>query len=348
MIFLLINNNNAITGAFMCLMVTVAYAANNIESNQEGRHLGKRRRPGIQQNSSPCHFGGGHIRPKNDPVMGRFFLDLQYLNVEHNYHLNINCGGGGGHQPIQAQAHPPVYGGHQKPLGHHHKPGKPAMGLLAGLFGGGNRPFQGAANLPPGGASHNPAGKHSILIKITDVLNKTVKGTTGPGTGVFSGAFAGILPTPQQFATGLSDGIQSFVGTLPAIGQSFQSILPSFSNFQLPQFNPGGPPNNINSIVNRPAPPTTPSLLPLSTTTDPDDIIFNDEIKPVHEDHDLITDPYTTNDKFLADNLPSGQYLLVSSPHLGLSHALDLTPINPTNLFNIWQQGIQGLLDEWF
>lgn len=52
-----------------------------------------------------------------------------------------------------------------------------------------------------------------------------------------------MLPSPQQFATGLSDGIQSFIGTIPAIGQSFQSILPSFSDFQLPQlpqFNPGG------------------------------------------------------------------------------------------------------------
>lgn len=38
---------------------------------------------------------------------------------------------------------------------------------------------------------------------------------------------------------------------------------------------------------------TTP--LPVGTTTDPDDIIYNDPIKPVHEEHDEITDPYSNN-----------------------------------------------------
>ncbi|KAG5886001.1 hypothetical protein JTB14_025395 [Gonioctena quinquepunctata] len=126
-------------------------------------------------------------------------------------------------------------------------------------------------------------------------------------SGIFSdvvSGFSSLLPTPQQFGQGLGDGISSFVQTLPQIGQSFQSLLPNFDDFHLPSFPsfPQGGQSGVpsNPVTSRPIITTTPaSVFPNpevgTDPVDPDDIIYSDEIKPVHEDHDLVTDPYTNN-----------------------------------------------------
>ncbi|XP_048519438.1 keratin, type I cytoskeletal 9 [Dendroctonus ponderosae] len=351
---------------------------------EEGRHGGRRRRPG-SQNGSPCNFAGSSGKPKSQP-QGRTFFDLQFLNLEHNYNYNINCGSGGGSYPAYPQP-APVYeilpgedGGH-KPGGH-----KPSGG-----GGGGNKPFNrpgkpggggggsfnnhgggGGGGGGPFGGNNRPQrpfqGGHSQ--QSSSVADSSDSGQQNGGPGVFSGAFAGFFPSPQQFATGLSDGIQSFVGTIPAIGQSFQSILPSFSDFQLPQlpqFNPGdntGPvtfaplfqgfnPSSSTNNFNRPPVSSAPiattlspvSSTPFTTTTDPDDVIYSDELKPVHEDYDPITDPYISN-KLPPGVLTPGQYLVVSNPHLG-SYTHDISAFNPTNLYNKLQQGVMEALDEF-
>lgn len=53
--------------------------------------------------------------------------------------------------------------------------------------------------------------------------------------------FTSLLPKPQDIGQGLGEGLSSFIQTLPQIGQSFQSLLPSFENFQLPSL-PSLPP----------------------------------------------------------------------------------------------------------
>lgn len=69
-------------------------------------------------------------------------------------------------------------------------------------------------------------------------------------------------------------------------------------------FNPSSSTNHFNRPpVSSPAIATTAapvSSTPFTTTTDPDDVIYSDELKPVHEDYDPITDPYISN------KLPSG------------------------------------------
>ncbi|CAH1128782.1 unnamed protein product [Ceutorhynchus assimilis] len=298
----------------------------------EERHLGKRKRPGYQggnQGSSPCNFGG---RPKNEGS-GRTFFDFQYFNVEYNNQLNIDCGQQGSYHPqypvqpapvheihqhhggAQAGHKPPHGGGGHRPLPKPPKPGSGSgqfsgngNGLFGGFFNGGNnkpnkpnRPFQGGAF----SQAASEAGEG---------------GNTGP--------FAGIFPSPQQFALGLSDGLQSFIGTIPAIGQSFQSILPSFSDFQwpqLPQFNPGGSSSSVNNF-NRPPPIFNPATTPPSvgvattapfttTTIDPDDIIYSDEIKPVNEELDPITDPYTNKGNRRRYNQRGRSFYQNNQPH---------------------------------
>lgn len=57
--------------------------------------------------------------------------------------------------------------------------------------------------------------------------------------------------------------------------------------------------NPISNPFNRPqtvAPTSAPvTQPPLVTTTDPDDVIYSDELKPVHEDYDPINEPYVQN-----------------------------------------------------
>ncbi|XP_030751676.1 translation initiation factor IF-2-like isoform X1 [Sitophilus oryzae] len=362
------------------------------DAAMEEKTLGKRRRPASQgSGTSPCNFGGSGYGKNKNQGSGRTFFDLQIFNVEHNNHLSIDCSGGhGGGYPVHPAPVTELYvedGGHKpghghKPIGNHgggghrppfggHRPGGGQHGGGGGLFGGsgghhrpggngggggwfgglwgGNRPHEGSQNHGSGGG---PFGG-----------NRPIRPQNAGGE--YNGPFAGIFPSPQQFATGLSDGIQSFIGTIPDIGQSFLQILPSFDNFQLPslpQFPFGGSQSQsqaqggftngpINSF-NRPPtykPPVS-TLPPIAATspaptltTDPDDIIYNDEIKPVHEDYDPVLDIY--NNKLPPGYTPPGQYLVFSNPHLG-SYTQDLGIFNPTNLYNKLQQGIEGALDE--
>ncbi|KAF7265779.1 hypothetical protein GWI33_020857 [Rhynchophorus ferrugineus] len=372
--------------------------------DQEERTFGRRKRPGFAGNqggNSPCKFGGGYGKA-NDQPSGRTFFDLSYFNLENNYNLNIDCSehggtypnypapvneihdedhGFGGHKPFGGGGHKP--GGHRPPYGGNHKP--PYYGgHHRPPHGGNHRPPHGGNHRPPhggfGGGNHKPGGgsfgfffgggnKPYRPHDGNDQESSTAE--DGPyrpqnGGGEYNGPFAGIFPSPQQFAVGLSDGIQSFIGTLPAIAQSFQSLLPSFDNFQLPslpQFSFGGNPTLFPSIsqgggsssglsnpFNKPPTPATitstfpPVVIATTTepttTTDPDDIIFNDEIKPVQEDYDPILDRYRNKLP------PGGQYLVVSNPHLG-SYTQDLSVFNPTNIYNKLHQGIQGALEEF-
>lgn len=83
-------------------------------------------------------------------------------------------------------------------------------------------------------------------------------------------------------------------------------------------------PSHGANVPSRPYPPATSAPLPIPTTTlDPDDVIYNDEIRPVNEDHDLITDPYSSGLS------KPGQYLIASHPWFG-THIQDLSPqLNP-------------------
>ncbi|XP_072378034.1 uncharacterized protein [Diabrotica undecimpunctata] len=245
--------------------------------------------------ASGCKFGKKPVKIYKTDGNGKTFLDISYINVGYNYEYNINCGTaseseshypsqddnaityGGGHKP-----HRPIFGGHHKPgFGNHHKPGfgnKPGLGgnhhgtgsedtdleenhnnnrpnrpFLSNFFG--NRPFQ---NLF--GQSHQ-----SSEAQQPGVFNNIVTSVTS------------IFPSPQEFGQGLGDGISSFILTIPQIGQSFQSLLPNFGNFF----------GSAPAVQNIPNPPN-----PVDPGEIPGDMNYNDEIKPVHEDHDPVTDPY--------------------------------------------------------
>ncbi|CAH1106427.1 unnamed protein product [Psylliodes chrysocephalus] len=227
--------------------------------------------------SSGCNFKNKRIPVYKTDGSGRTFLDFAYVNVEYN----INCGGGGGgtNYPSDnnynandvSQYHKPGFGGHHKPIfGGHHKPGfggnhkpdagfNPGFGQKPGHHGSGhtNRPFLSAL------FGNRPQHSDSQETNEPSVANNF--------------ATSSIFPSPQEFGQGLGDGISSFVQTIPQIAQSFQSLLPNFDNFQWPQFGSLFPGQNA---------PNTPLV------ENPSSIVPNDEIKPVHEEHDPITDPY--------------------------------------------------------
>lgn len=75
-------------------------------------------------------------------------------------------------------------------------------------------------------------------------------------------SFTSLLPKPQDIGQGLGDGISSFIQTLPQIGQSFQSLLPSFENFQLPSL-PSLPPF-VQGTLESPQTPLIQSFLTIS------------------------------------------------------------------------------------
>lgn len=78
------------------------------------------------------------------------------------------------------------------------------------------------------------------------------------------------------------------------------------------------------------SPPVTSAPYPTQTTTDPDDIIYNDENKPVHEDHDLITDPVISS----GGVSKPGQYLVASHPLLG-TYTEDVSEFDFLNPFKL-------------
>ncbi|XP_018570921.1 uncharacterized protein LOC108910703 isoform X2 [Anoplophora glabripennis] len=289
--------------------------------------LARRRHPlggGGAGGSSGCNFNGIRGRPKVTGS-GRTFFDLQFLNVGYHENYEINCGSG--HPVATAGAGSTGLGG-QKPL----------LGSLGGGQGGGH-----------GGIFSNKPSK-PILSMI--LANRPLQGIfsqsqsqTQTQTGILGDAlsgFVGLLPKPHDIGQGLGDGISSFIQTLPQIGQSFQSLLPSFENFQLPSL-PSLPPfvqaGSQSMAISGSSPPVTQSPIPPAVVTpaapdlvteptvDPDDIIYNDDIKPVHEDPD-VTGPHTTN------KLPPGQYLVASHPLLG-SYTQDLSEFDYLNPFKI-------------
>ncbi|XP_050302454.1 uncharacterized protein LOC126740465 [Anthonomus grandis grandis] len=302
----------------ICLFLHIAKCSNTENSKflgnsfyEEERRNGKRKkRPGYSGNggNSPCNFGGGYSRPRSEEL-GRTFFDLQYFNFEQNYHYNINCGGGGNypaHTPSQINkpisdnlsqiGHKPL-GGHHKPI--LHKPGGHENGFEGIIGGNGGHKPGGLGSFGGGGGHkpHKPLGG-GIFNRPGGIFGGN-NDNEGASTAPYNGPFAGIFPSPPQVANGFSQGIQTFIGTIPAIGQSFQSILPNFNDFQFSQrpqlFNPAGSSNKPFNNYNRPqggtSPPYVSTTIP-TTTIDPGDIIYSDQIKPVHEDYDPITDPY--------------------------------------------------------
>ncbi|XP_060522440.1 uncharacterized protein LOC132699632 isoform X2 [Cylas formicarius] len=336
----------------VCLHILI-HGTTSLPSNENSKFLGnelpqeRRRRP---LNQGPCNFGG-YGKPKNE-ASERFFLDFQFLNVENNHNYNINCGGGhpvsenypvadsfGGYRPGKPilNGNKPFQGGYKPTQGGHHKPHKPG-----GLFNGGgffeNRPILSGFLF-----GNRPQGPHG-----------PEESSPQSQQGAFSGSFAGILPTPQQFGQGLGEGIQSFLQTIPQIGQSFQSLLPTFDNFQLPQLpsgplqfpalSQGGPVSNNN--FNRPesisgVQPTRPQVAPPppTTTIDPDDIIYNDEIKPVHEDYDPVTDFYNNKlppgnrreprRRYFAENGKGYRNNAASNPQVTLGRSISVLSRQP-------------------
>lgn len=85
--------------------------------------------------------------------------------------------------------------------------------------------------------------------------------------------------------------------------------------------------------------PAAPDLV-TEPTVDPDDIIYNDDVKPVHEDPD-VTGPHTTN------KLPPGQYLVASHPLLG-TFTQDLSDLNPFKVHKQFGQEVVDFFGELF
>ncbi|XP_074040963.1 uncharacterized protein isoform X2 [Leptinotarsa decemlineata] len=301
--------------------------SHNIRPEEDGKHLNnnfqedyqsRRRRP--SSGASGCNFNGGKGGRYKSDATGRTFFDLAFLNVGYNYQYNINCGqpgGGAGIHPNEGVlgGHKPALGGHKPGLGGH-KPGlgahKPGLGGHKPIFGGhkpglgGHEPTGDSGDHSDGFLPHRPI----LSMILTNKPLQTLFGQSSSQSGIFGdviSSVAGLLPTPQQFGQGLGDGITSFVQTIPQIGQSFQSLLPNFGDFQfpnLPSLLPGGqglvP---TRPVIPRPTPAPAPAPTFAPTTVfpnpdvgpdpvDPDDIIYSDETKPVHENHDLVTDPY--------------------------------------------------------
>ncbi|KAJ8922910.1 hypothetical protein NQ315_001452 [Exocentrus adspersus] len=232
--------------------------------------LSRKRRPlagaaGGAAGGSGCNFNGVKRRPKAG--QGRTFFDLQFLNVGYYHTYNINCGGAPGYPGQQ-----PVQGGHGSAvqsqagtLGHK----KPILSMILA-----NRPLQGL---------------------LSDTQNMQTQ------TGIIAdtiSSLASLLPKPAEVGQGLGEGISSFIQTIPQIGQSFQTLLPSFDNFQFPSL-PSMPPlteagssSSAGSGVPVPG-PSSPTVThtppdPITEPTVDPDIIYNDSVKPVHEDPDIV------------------------------------------------------------
>ncbi|XP_074040966.1 uncharacterized protein isoform X5 [Leptinotarsa decemlineata] len=228
--------------------------SHNIRPEEDGKHLNnnfqedyqsRRRRP--SSGASGCNFNGGKGGRYKSDATGRTFFDLAFLNVGYNYQYNINCGqpgGGAGIHPNEGVlgGHKPALGGHKPGLGGH-KPGlgahKPGLGGHKPIFGGhkpglgGHEPTGDSGDHSDGFLPHRPI----LSMILTNKPLQTLFGQSSSQSGIFGdviSSVAGLLPTPQQFGQGLGDGITSFVQTIPQIGQSFQSLLPNFGDFQFP------------------------------------------------------------------------------------------------------------------
>ncbi|XP_030751677.1 glycine-rich protein DOT1-like isoform X2 [Sitophilus oryzae] len=302
------------------------------DAAMEEKTLGKRRRPASQgSGTSPCNFGGSGYGKNKNQGSGRTFFDLQIFNVEHNNHLSIDCSGGhGGGYPVHPAPVTELYvedGGH-KP-GHGHKP-------IGNHGGGGHRPPFGGHR--PGGGQHGGGGG---LFGGSGGHHRP--GGNGGGGGWFGGLWGGNRPHEGSQNHGSGGG--PFGGNRPirpqnAGGSQSQSQAQGgFTNGPINSFN--RPPTYKPPVST--LPPIAATSPAPTLTTDPDDIIYNDEIKPVHEDYDPVLDIY--NNKLPPGYTPPGQYLVFSNPHLG-SYTQDLGIFNPTNLYNKLQQGIEGALDE--
>ncbi|XP_050499233.1 uncharacterized protein LOC126879925 isoform X2 [Diabrotica virgifera virgifera] len=289
---------------------------------------------------SGCKFGKKPVKIYKTDGNGKTFLDIQYINVGYNYEYNINCGTvggsesqypsqddnaityGGGHKP-----HRPIFGGHHKPgFGNHHKPG---IGNHHKPLGGNH---QGTASEDTDlDETHNTNRPNRPFLSnffgnrpFQNIFGQSHQSSEAQQPGVFNNivnSFTSILPSPQDFGQGLGDGISSFILTIPQIGQSFQSLLPNFGNFF------GGAPS-VQNIPNPPSP------------VDPGDMTYNDEIKPVHEEHDPVTDPYK-------NRLRPGQYLVASHPLFG-SATFDLSPINPIKLYQQFTDEVADYFGDFF
>ncbi|CAH1963243.1 unnamed protein product [Acanthoscelides obtectus] len=202
-----------------------------IRTEENGKYLdptnsaqtARRRRPfGGGGSSLPagCQFRRQPQRKQEG--MGRFLLDLAYVNVANNYQTNILCVPGGGVPPHEGGGNAPVVGGSGPTLGGGgHKPilHKPILG-----GNGGNRPLLSMiiANRPL-----------ETLVGAFSQSQSQSQGQSGI-LGDFLSGFTSVLPSAQQVGQGFGEGLSSFVQTIPQIGQSFASLLPNFDNFQLP------------------------------------------------------------------------------------------------------------------
>ncbi|KAJ8959137.1 hypothetical protein NQ318_022396 [Aromia moschata] len=314
----------------------------DLPSNSNFDLLARIKRPQTGGGGAGCNFNGIRKGKPRTDASGRTFFDLQFVNVGYNYNYDIHCGGGGSLPGRRGRM--PKYGGIRKigvivkclrnnaagpkswkqarrvkTIGGHFQ-----QGGQDGEHQGGNRPILSAlfGNRPLQGIFSQTQTQTQ-----TGIISDTISGLTS------------LLPKPQDIGQGLGEGISSFVSTLPQIGQSFQSLLPSFENFQFPSL-PSFPSPMQGAQVPPTSAPGTGSVTPVGPdqVTDPDDTIYNDDIKPVHEDHDPVTDPHLTN------KLPPGQYLVASHPLLG-THTQDLSDFDYLNPFKIHKQIANEVVD---
>ncbi|KAJ8963669.1 hypothetical protein NQ314_005460 [Rhamnusium bicolor] len=129
--------------------------------------------------------------------------------------------------------------------------------------------------------------------------------------------------------------LSMLLGNRPLQGLFSQSQLQS-------QSQTGGQGINSNIPMTPVTQPTNPGggmVTPVGPDpiTDPDDTIYNDNIKPVHEDHDPVTDPYN-------NKLPPGQYLVASHPVFG-THTQDLSEFDYINPFKIHKKFKEEVTD---
>ncbi|XP_045477285.1 uncharacterized protein LOC123682600 isoform X2 [Harmonia axyridis] len=293
------------------------------DSPEERRRGGNRRRPCIFKTKKKGNQEGRTF----------FDWNFQQYDISYTNNYNIDCtggsGGGSNNHPGLLSSH--FQGGqsqHPGILGSHFQGGPSQhQGLLGshfqggGLFGSHNQNSGGSLlgslfNKPQGGLINNIPGISQIGNGISQTQSQTQavsdessfnpSGFLNPNRPILSGVGALIGNIPHnpvaQGIGSIGEGIGSILQLIPQTVQSFtssqsssggffpQGIFSSFGNF----FNrpsSQGYPSQGSSSQSSPFP--SQNVPQVTTPSDPDDIIYNDEtVTPVNTNYDPVPDAY--------------------------------------------------------
>ncbi|XP_045477286.1 uncharacterized protein LOC123682600 isoform X3 [Harmonia axyridis] len=276
------------------------------DSPEERRRGGNRRRP--------CIFK----TKKKGNQEGRTFFDwnFQQYDISYTNNYNIDCTGGSGGG---SNNHPGLLSSHFQGGQSQHP------GILGSHFQGGPSQHQGllGSHFQGGGlfGSHNQNSGGSLL---GSLFNKP------------QGGLINNIPGISQIGNGISQTqSQTQAGFFP------QGIFSSFGNF----FNrpsSQGYPSQGSSSQSSPFP--SQNVPQVTTPSDPDDIIYNDEtVTPVNTNYDPVPDAY--NNAGRPGRPRPGQYLVATNPNLG-SYVFDVSFLNPSNIFRQIGEGFNELIVE--